>query len=54
LVVIAETEDDLIKRLNDPISHFSTIHPPERPTDRSTDGISDKSVPTTTYALLNI
>ena len=46
--------------LADPVSRFSTIHTPDRPThiptdrrtDQPTDGIGDKSVPTLAYAPL--
>ena len=28
----------------DPISRFATVHPPDRQTDRPTDGLADRSV----------
>jgi len=43
------------KRHPDPISRFATVHPPDRQTnrqtDRPTDGLGDRSVPTPAYAL---
>jgi len=39
------------KQHPDPISHFATIHFPDTQTDRSRDGIGDRSIP---IALTNV
>jgi len=40
------------KQHPDPISRFSTIHPPDQTTDIQTDGIGDKCVRISAYAVL--